>query len=47
VLFNVEPWDSVTLAAVAGALLLAAVGAALIPGRRAMLIDPVWALRGE
>jgi putative ABC transport system permease protein len=47
VLFNVEPWDSVTLAAVAGALLLAAVGAALIPGRRAMLIDPVRALRGE
>jgi len=47
VLFNVAPWDAVTLASVAGILLAAAVGAVVIPGRRAMRIDPVRALRAD
>ena len=47
VLFNVAPWDAVTLASVAGVLLVAAVGAVLIPGRRAMRVDPVRALRAD
>jgi putative ABC transport system permease protein len=47
VLFNVAPWDAVTLASVAGVLLCAAIVAVLIPGRRAMRIDPVQALRAD
>ena len=44
-LFQVSPSDPVTLTAVAGAVLLAATGAAYSPARRAARVDPAVALR--
>ena len=44
-LVNVRPTDPMTFAAVAGALLLVALVAALIPARRAASIDPTRALQ--
>jgi putative ABC transport system permease protein len=44
-LYQIQPWDPVTIAGVVFALAGAAVAACLIPGRRAMRVDPVQALR--
>ena len=44
-LFEVRPWDPVTLIGVALLLTAAALAACLVPARRAMRIDPVEALR--
>ena len=44
-LFEVRPWDPVTLLGVALLLTAAALAACLVPARRAMRIDPVEALR--
>jgi predicted permease len=46
-LFGVSPHDPLTISLVAVLLLLVAVGACLIPARRAIRIDPVRALRFE
>ncbi|MEO8504684.1 MAG: ABC transporter permease [Acidobacteriota bacterium] len=46
-LFGVTPTDPLTYVAVAGALLLAALAACLIPARRAATLDPVVALRAS
>jgi putative ABC transport system permease protein len=44
-LFHVQPWDPLTLTAVAIILIVATLAACLIPARRAMRVDPVRALR--
>jgi putative ABC transport system permease protein len=44
-LFNVRPWDPITLTGVGLLLIAAALAACLIPARRAMRIDPAAALR--
>jgi putative ABC transport system permease protein len=44
-LFAIEPFDPITLAAVAGVVAAAILGAAYPPARRAMRIDPVLALK--
>lgn len=46
-LFEVEPLDPAVLVLAALSILLLAIGAALIPARRAALIEPVVALRTE
>jgi putative ABC transport system permease protein len=46
-LFEVTPTDPVTLGAVAGLILVVAMGAALWPARRAARVDPTVALRYE
>jgi ABC-type antimicrobial peptide transport system permease subunit len=46
-LFNVTPTDPWTFFAVAAALFLVAMGASLLPARRAMKVDPIVALREE
>jgi ABC-type lipoprotein release transport system permease subunit len=46
-LFNVQPWDFSTLAAVAAVLGFSAVLASLIPARRASSVNPVKALSVE
>jgi ABC-type lipoprotein release transport system permease subunit len=45
ILFGVEPWDPLTLAAVCALLLLTSLAACLVPARRAMRVDPVQAIR--
>jgi ABC-type antimicrobial peptide transport system permease subunit len=44
-LYGVPAWDPVTFAAVAGLLVLTALLAGYLPGRRAAGTDPVRALR--
>jgi predicted permease len=46
-LFGIEPADPPTIAMAAVLLLVVAVGAALLPARRATAVDPMTALRGE
>jgi putative ABC transport system permease protein len=46
-LFQVEPFDPATFAAVAIGLLAVALLASYLPGRRATRVDPVVALRAE
>ena len=46
-MFGVQPFDSVTYGGVAALLAMTAFFACLIPGRRAMRIDPATALRAE
>jgi putative ABC transport system permease protein len=46
-LFGVRPGDPVTVAATTAALALVALGAALVPARRASRLDPLAALREE
>lgn len=46
-LYGVGPWDGVTYAAAAGALLATATAAALLPAYRAASVDPNTALRSE
>ena len=46
-LFGVEAVDPLTLAGTSGLLFVVALVAAYLPGRRAMSIDPMTALRTE
>jgi len=46
-LLGVSPTDPLTFAAIAALLLTAALGAALIPARRAATVDPIRTLRSE
>jgi putative ABC transport system permease protein len=46
-LFGVKPFDLATYAAVTVLLLITAVAASYFPGRRAMRVDPIVALRSE
>jgi putative ABC transport system permease protein len=46
-LFDVQPWDAVTFASVAGVLALTGAVAALAPALRASRVDPVVAFRND
>jgi hypothetical protein len=46
-LFEVGPWDAVTLAVLPLVLLAVALDAAYLPAQRAMRVDPLVALRWE
>ena len=46
-LYDIEPTDPTTLAAVSALLLLVSVVACGVPGRKAVCVDPVTALREE
>jgi ABC-type antimicrobial peptide transport system permease subunit len=47
VLFEISPFDPLTMGAVSAGVLVIAAGACYAPARRAMRTDPVVALRGE
>ncbi len=47
VLFQVEPWDTATVAAVALVLIFTSIAACAFPARRASRIAPVIAMRHE
>lgn len=46
-LFEVDPLDPVTYAAVAGAILIVAMIATWLPARNAASVDPIAALRTD
>jgi len=46
-LYEIQPNDPTTFAAVAGTLTLVAIAAAMVPARRASRVDPVIAMRSE
>ena len=46
-LFGVEPSDPVVLSAVVGTIVLVALAACVVPGRRALRVEPAMALRAE
>jgi ABC-type lipoprotein release transport system permease subunit len=46
-LFGVSARDPIVFAAVSALVAAAALGACLIPGRRALQVDPLVALRAE
>ena len=46
-LFQVIPWDPLSLAAGSAVMLVAALAAAYIPARRATRVDPLTALRTQ
>src|SRR5262249_38604931 len=46
-LFNVTPSDPLTFWSVGALVAVVALGATLVPARRAMRVDPMVALRGE
>jgi ABC-type lipoprotein release transport system permease subunit len=46
-LYGTSPRDAATLAAVAGVLLVSSLAAALLPARRATLLDPAEVLRRD
>ena len=46
-LFGVEPSDPVVLSAVVGTIALVALAACVVPGRRALRVEPAMALRAE
>jgi predicted permease len=46
-LFSIEPWDPMTMSAVIGVVLVVAIAACVVPGRRAAAEDPASALRVE
>ena len=47
VLYDVHPLDPVTFAAVTAMLFAVALGASIVPARRATRVDPILALRAE
>jgi putative ABC transport system permease protein len=47
ILYETEPTDAVTFAAIGGVLFVVAAAASMLPARRAARVDPMLALRGD